>query len=816
MRDRVRGLAADVGIAALLAAVTGVLLWDSLRPGRTLVPADIITAVTPYRLLAGGFHPENAVVSDAAFQFFPWFHYLGDALRDGGVPGWNPMILGGLPMTPNGFVSTWYPAFWLVRWFDAYDAYGLFVALHLWWGALGVYAFSRVLGARRTSAVVVAASTLLAGTWLHWSLHLVHLVGMVWLPWGLAATHRLVERPRPGRAAALAVVFALWWLGGNPQYAYFGTMAMGVYAVVRIVQRREVVRPVVAFAGAVAVGALLAAPVLVPSARIGSTILRDREPAGAMADNHHDADALVRFIVPDARGNYADDVAFRTNTEAQMDSPFFGVTAIVLVGAGLAARGRGWGRARWALAGIAVVVTILAMSGWPHRLLYEVIPGYDRFRVGARWLSVLPAVALPIAALGLDALVGSDVADRRRARLGAVLAASLAGATVLGWWLWERGVAEAPHAYFGVRALVAAILVALAAAAAVAAIRWPRVAVAVVTVCVAFELAFHVPRWFPSIVERRAYPDVAVARIAADRGGRVARAGNANSGISTFSSDIPMVYGIDDAQGQTVMFPRDYDRYLRLIDDYGDWAKHTNVAPDIQSPAGLQSPLLDLLDVRTIVAESNVTVPGSLPALDPTGEPRVYANPGARPAMVVPSGEPVTTAEMWRAIADPGWDPTRTAHVIGLARPVAGGGGTVRGGRDGVDRERWDVDAPDGGVLRVSGRYADGWTATVDGEDAPVLRADGVFRAVVVPPGRHTVSFEYDNPDERTGARVAIVGLAALLLMLVVHGAWRDTDPDGGGSRGRDADGVRARWRRQSRRRPGRHAPGRARARDRP
>jgi hypothetical protein len=29
MRDRVRGLAADVGVAVLLAAVTVVLLWDS-------------------------------------------------------------------------------------------------------------------------------------------------------------------------------------------------------------------------------------------------------------------------------------------------------------------------------------------------------------------------------------------------------------------------------------------------------------------------------------------------------------------------------------------------------------------------------------------------------------------------------------------------------------------------------------------------------------------------------------------------------------------------------------------------------------------
>lgn len=762
MRDRVRGLAAEVGFAALLAAVTVVLLWDSLRPGRTLVPADIISAVTPYRLLTGGFDPQNAVVSDAAFQFFPWFHFLGDALRAGGLPGWNPMILGGLPMTPNGFVSVWYPAFWIVRWLDAYDAYGVFVAFHLWWGVLGVYAFSRVLGARRASAAVVAASALLAGTWLHWSLHLVHLVGMVWLPWALAATERVVTRPRPDRVAVLGVVFGLWWLGGNPQYAYFGTLAMGVFAFARAVQVRRFLRPALAFGGAVALGALLAAPVLVPSARIGETILRDREPVGAMADNHHSPDALVRFVVPDARGNYADGVAFRTDTEGQMDSPFFGVTALVLVGAGIAMSPARGGSARWTLAGIAVGVTVLATTSWPHAVLYEVVPMYDRFRVSARWLSVLPAVALPLAALGLDALVDRD----RRARIAALGVAGVAGATVMAWWLWQRGVDTAPHDYLAVRAVVAAALLAAVAGTTVALLRWPRVAVVALAGCVAFELAFHVPRWFPSIVERRAYPEVAVARIARDRGGRIARAGNANSGISTFSSDIPMVYGIDDAQGQTVMFPTDYDRYLRLIHDYGEWAEHTNVAPDIQSPAGLLSPLLDLLDVRTVAAESNVTVPDALPVLDPKGEPRVYANPGARPAMLVPAAEPATTGEMWAAIADRDWDPAATAHLVGLAEEIEGGRGRVRGGPDGVDRERWQVDAPDGGVLRVSGRYAPGWRARVDDEPARVYRADGVFRAVVVPPGRHTVTFTYDNPDERTGARAALVGIAALVVLV--------------------------------------------------
>lgn len=43
------------------------------------------------------------------------------------------------------------------------------------------------------------------------------------------------------------------------------------------------------------------------------------------------------------------------------------------------------------------------------------------------------------------------------------------------------------------------------------------------------------------------------------------------------------------------------------------------------------------------------------------------------------------------------------------------------------------------------------------------LRADGVFRGVVVPAGRHTVAFTYRNPEEMQGRWVA--GVAAVVIL---------------------------------------------------
>jgi hypothetical protein len=141
--------------------------------------------------------------------------------------------------------------------------------------------------------------------------------------------------------------------------------------------------------------------------------------------------------------------------------------------------------------------------------------------------------------------------------------------------------------------------------------------------------------------------------------------------------------------------------------------------------------------------------------------------------MVVGRAVPATENTMWAQVAAPGWDPTATAAVLGLDRPVTGTGGTATARPAPADRERWDVDAPAGGFLRVGSRWDPGWSATVDGRSTRVLRADGVFRGVAVPPGRHLVDFSYRNPDEMRGRVVAGAALVVLLGLVVAGGKTR-------------------------------------------
>ncbi|MGM0574916.1 MAG: YfhO family protein [Myxococcota bacterium] len=76
-----------------------------------------------------------------------------------------------------------------------------------------------------------------------------------------------------------------------------------------------------------------------------------------------------------------------------------------------------------------------------------------------------------------------------------------------------------------------------------------------------------------------------------------------------------------------------------------------------------------------------------------------------------------------------------------------------------------DVDAPKAGLLAVTEAWLPGRTAQVDGEDAPVVRANGMMQAVPVDEGPHRVTLVF-RPWYFLGP--AWLALAALLGALVL------------------------------------------------
>jgi hypothetical protein len=90
---------------------------------------------------------------------------------------------------------------------------------------------------------------------------------------------------------------------------------------------------------------------------------------------------------------------------------------------------------------------------------------------------------------------------------------------------------------------------------------------------------------------------------------------------------------------------------------------------------------------------------------------------------------------------------------------------------DGLGEVVVAVRAPRPALLLLADLWAPGWRATVNGEPVPLLRADLILRAVALPAGEHEVRFEYRDPALRRGMLLAVVGILATLILLLV--AWR-------------------------------------------
>jgi len=57
------------------------------------------------------------------------------------------------------------------------------------------------------------------------------------------------------------------------------------------------------------------------------------------------------------------------------------------------------------------------------------------------------------------------------------------------------------------------------------------------------------------------------------------------------------------------------------------------------------------------------------------------------------------------------------------------------------------------------------WTAEVDGRRTPIVRANGVFSAIVVPKGNHRVVLTYRPWPFYAGAALSAAALVALLFL---------------------------------------------------
>lgn len=160
------------------------------------------------------------------------------------------------------------------------------------------------------------------------------------------------------------------------------------------------------------------------------------------------------------------------------------------------------------------------------------------------------------------------------------------------------------------------------------------------------------------------------------------------------------------------------------------------------------------------------------------GEVRVFANPDALELVhAAPRARRVSSADdALDALARLG--PEQVADVA-VVEPAGSGLPDDLPEGEAAEVADWSrsggevtatVESDAGAVVMLLEEALDGWSATVDGDPAPVVRANALFVGAVVPAGEHTVGLSYRPAGLDTG--LVITGVAGLALVLLTGLAW--------------------------------------------
>jgi hypothetical protein len=173
-----------------------------------------------------------------------------------------------------------------------------------------------------------------------------------------------------------------------------------------------------------------------------------------------------------------------------------------------------------------------------------------------------------------------------------------------------------------------------------------------------------------------------------------------------------------------------------------------------------------VMDARYIVSPFVLPMPIEQRGADVT----VYRNDAALGrAWMVPQARIVS--DSLSALADPAFDARRTvliepADALALPRleyPDVQSSVTLRDSSNAVTIL---AETDSGGWLVLADTFYPGWQATLDGAFTKILRANHAFRAIALPPGQHTVVFQYAPLTFRVGAVVSSMTL------MVIAGAF--------------------------------------------
>ncbi|HWB45489.1 MAG TPA: hypothetical protein VG900_08630 [Hyphomicrobiaceae bacterium] len=710
---------------------------------------------------------------DAKAHFQPQIAFLAHCLASGESPFWAPYVFSGHPQIADPQSMIFSPPFLVLALFDSAPSLWavdttLLVTVALGGAALMVWFRDR--GWHWIGGLIAALAFCYGGSMAWRVQHFGQVLSLTYVPIAMLCLDRAMHRSRGAIAYGVAGgVAAACILMGRDQVALlcaYYLVAFVLWGLFTSGDPRARVRAAILplGAGAVATVLLAAVPVLLTALLAAGSNRPTIGLVDAGRGSLHPA-LLLTLVAPDVFGaaghmeNYWGPPSFvwpDTGLYIAQNVGELYLGALPLLTLAFAAlRGDLWAREVrfFTVAGALVLLYALGWYTPVFHLLYALLPGVDLYRRPADATFLVGALGAILAGYGAHRLIaGGRVQTSHLVILAAALAAC--ALLALGFALRVDRVARLALPLTAAALSFAAGGIALAVARPRVATQ-PLLAAAILVAVTAADLAYNNGPSTSSALPPSTYevlePDSRNATIAILKSKVVDNATRRDrvelAGLGFHWPNASLVHRLENTLGYNPLRLGLYSEATGAEDAVGlpDQRRFSPLFPSYRST------LADLLGLRFIATGVPVEQmdkrlqPGDLPLVARTSDGYIYENPRAMPRVTF--AHRALPADFSRMLHDGIWPAADLANTVLLAhvpaRPAPGEPGTARILSYRNTQVVVEADSPAGGWVVLNDVWQPWWFADVDGAPTEMLRANVLFRAVAVPPGRHRVRFTF-------------------------------------------------------------------------
>jgi hypothetical protein len=698
----------------------------------------------------------RVIAGDIYLYFYPnMLNTLRSLAAGGSGLLWNPYQDCGQPFFATTGTALLYPlnAFFLLL--PPETALRCLLFGNLFIGAVGLYALARELDVSRPAALGGGLAFVLGPSAFHlttWEPTIN--IPYIWMPWAMWCCERLLKQPTLRDALLLGGVLGISLIAGHPQFVFFTCQLIALrlaWSVLVSTERRQLPWAVAAVALAVTLMVLLAAVQLFPGLEVAAESVRSLP-------------LRPDEITPGAAQETWSGMALKIIQHNSL-APFVAVPAAIAAAAVAGRRHRS--AALFYLIAAALFLIFSLGNATLLGRLYGAVPFVQVFRMPLRFVFVAGFCVSVLTAIAIDALA-----------VGGWLAPTVSGIAGLAMYAWLGPIYRTDWICIGA-------VVAVSVLGKLTAVARPLAAVLIAGVVAL--AALLVPPWGimgfiaddgPLRTHAQLFERLQQRLTPQDRVHLVPPRNDPG-----FQQKTATLFGFLSTTDYETQLTRRYAEYVTVLRT-GETLRSINQVyyPSHLAPAQVGWQLMDLIAARYVVEpatekEALSRADGrSIAQIDGDQGLRVYENVSALPRAyylpriaVVPSGRETLRR---LAISD---ENRRQVGLVNEAPPsgflgVEGNDATADAQFVVDDPERvvLDLVAPEQGFLFLADQYFPGWTASVNGQPAPILLANHAFRLVEVPRGPVRVEFVYQPWRVRIGAVISVATLVVVAAAL----AW--------------------------------------------